>query len=114
MKRFTFRRAFVLLVAFLILPLCVAAQSEGTSNSGGNTEAAKTPDSRAERKKAKKEWKKNRKQEMSDAKSKKQYNKKYNTKKTRKRMKKAEKKAKKNNEHKGDFFIIRWWHKVFK
>lgn len=112
MKRFNIRRIFVLSVAFLLLPLFVMAQTDGGGgNSGAGTEA-KTPDSRLERKKAKRDWKKNRKQEISDAKARKEYNKK-NTKKTRKRMKKNEKKAKKNNEHKRDFFLVRWWRNIF-
>ncbi len=89
------------------------AQTEGGGGTSGNGTEAKAPDSRLERKKAKRDWKKKRKQEMGAAASRKEYNKKYNTKKTRKRMKKNEKKAKKNNEHKRDFFLVRWWHKIF-
>jgi hypothetical protein len=115
MKGFKIRRIFLLAVASLLLPVFVMAQTDGggSSGTGGNSEAAKTPDSKLERKKAKREWKKNRKQQMSDEQSKKEYNKKYNTKKTRKRMKKAQKKAQNNNEHKKQFFIVRWWHKIF-
>lgn len=107
MKRFNIRRILALSVAFLLLPLFAMAQTEG----GGGE--AKTPDSKIERQKAKRDWKKNRKQEMDDAKARKEYNKKYNTKKTRKRMKKNEKKAQKNNEHRRDFFLVRWWRKIF-
>jgi hypothetical protein len=101
----------MLSVAFVLLPLFMMAQTEGggTNNSGGAE--TKGVDARIERQKAKRDWKKNRKQEMSDAKAKKEYNKK-NTKKTRKRMKKNEKKAKKNNEHRRDFFLVRWWRKI--
>ncbi|MCX6311775.1 MAG: hypothetical protein NT084_09075 [Bacteroidetes bacterium] len=115
MIKYKIRRVLALLVACTFLPLCVMAQSDGGGTSGttGNTEGAKTPDSKIDRKKAKLAWKKNRKQQMSDAESKKEYNKKYNTKKTRKRMKKAEKKAQNNNDHKGQSFLVRWWHKIF-
>src|ERR1035437_8550366 len=115
MIKFNIRRILALAVAFSLLPLFVMAQADGggTSGTSGNSEAAKTPDSKLERKKAKREWKKNRKEQMSDAESKKEYNKKYNTKKTRKRMKKAEQKAQNNNDHKGQFFLVRWWHKIF-
>lgn len=113
MSRFNIRRIFVLSVALTLLPIFIMAQTEGGGSSGGGNTEAKTPDSRIERKKAKRDWKKSRKQEMDAAKSRKEYNKKYNTKKTRKRMKKAEKKALKNNSHKRDFFLVRWWRKIF-
>jgi hypothetical protein len=111
MKKFNIRRLFALSVAFALLPLFVMAQTEGGGTSG--TGESKGVDARMERQKAKRDWKKNRKQEMSDAKAKKEYNKRYNTKKTRKRMKKNEKKANKNNEHRRDFFLVRWWRKIF-
>ncbi len=107
------RRIALLSVAFLLLPLFMMAQSETGGTSGGSNTEAKTPNSRLDRKKAKRDWKKNRKTEMTAAADKKEYNKRYNTKKTRKRMKKAEKKAQKNNDHKREFFLVRWWHKIF-
>ena len=112
MKRFNIRRIFALSVAFLLLPLFVAAQTDGGGGNSGGAES-KGVDARIERQKAKREWKKNRRQEMDDAKAKKEYNKRYNTKETRKRMKKNAKKAQKNNEHRRDFFLVRWWRKIF-
>ena len=109
MTRFLLRRIFFLGVALALAGITHAQTEGGGSGGGGNGTEQKAPSSKAKRKKDKAEWKKNRKKQMNDEKMRKEYNKKYNTKKTRRHMKQAQKKAQKNNEHKRDFFLVRWW-----
>ena len=108
-------RILLIGIAFQFLPLFLVAQTDagGASNKTEKSEEAKSPDTKLERQRAKRQWKKNRKQEMGAAKAKKEYSKKYNTKMTRKRMKRSQKKALQNNAHKRDFFLVRWWNKIF-
>lgn len=96
---------FVLILLFTGIGEAVSqTQDGGNENGGSGTEA---PSSKAARRKAKQEWKDKRRKDFADQKARKEYRK-QNTKKTQERMKKSERIAKRNNEHRKEFFLIRW------
>ena len=107
--RYWKRLLFFVLITVFAGTADLYAQDAGTGDGGQKNEAP--PAGRAARRKAKREWKEKRKKDFADAKDKREYNKKYNSKKVQRRMKRNAKKAKRNNEHKREFFIVRWFKK---
>src|SRR4051812_41364153 len=101
--KFFLKTLSFLMICFL--PVLGNAQQ----NSGAGTSTIMSE--KAQREKAKKDAKEKRKQEKIHDKEVKEYQKSTQTKKVRKRMKKDKRRANLNNEHKREFFLIRWFSK---
>ncbi len=102
-----FVRRLLLLLFMICTSFLFSQDGDGTGD-----KKPKDPDSRKEmRKKDKKKWKAQRKLEKDQKKAVKRHHKRIQTKKTRKRMKKNKRKAQRNHEHKGEFFLKKWFTK---
>ena len=97
---------FMRLIFFLFLFVSTAAFSQ---EGGGESKKNEVENRKAKRKKDKAEWNARREKEHGSNKAVKNHEKRLQTKATRKRMKKNRKKAARNNQHKREFFLIRWF-----
>lgn len=95
------------LKSLVFLCLCLLPVFANAQNAGNNNPSMMS--GKAQRAKAKKEAKEKREQEKLHDKQVKEYHKNVQTKKVRKRMKKDKRKATLNNDHKREFFMIRWF-----
>mgnify|MGYP007073181857 CR=1 FL=1 len=104
------RRSFWVRFFFLIAIFC-SLSLMGQEKNEGDGKKKPPVDSKELRKKEKKKWKEERKRSKAEKKAIKKHHKRIQTKKTNKRMKKNKRKAQRNNDHKGEFFLKRWFSK---